>query len=174
MKNCWGWKYSLQYWISFRQPYSFFATRWYFIGVVLRKKGHWCEHVSAWIRVNWFGPWVSQSFLTLGKELNKFFKFFFSFFRAFIASNVDICRSDSWYCLDNSFHDYDHFILCQNASLLLSIGFFKQTQTVRYWKVRFFKRTKKGDMFMQGVSSLSSDVAFFKNCRRLVCKTATH
>ena len=37
----------------------------------------------------------------------------------------------------------------------------------------FFKRTKKGDMFMQGVSSLSSDVAFFKNCRRLVCKTAT-
>ena len=57
---------------------------------------------------------------------------FFSFFRAFIASNVDICRSDSWYCLDNSFHDYDHFILCQNASLLLSIGFFKQTQTVRY------------------------------------------
>ena len=71
-------------------------------------------------------------FLTFGKELNKFFKFFFSFFRAFIASNVDICRSDSWYCLDNSFHDYDHFILCQNASLLLSIGFFKQTQTVRY------------------------------------------
>ena len=106
--------------------------------LVWGKKGHWSEHVSAWIRVNWFGPWVSQSFLTFGKELNKFYKCFFSFCRAFITSNVDICRSDSWYCLDNSFHDYDHFILCQNASLLLSIGFFKQTQTVRYWKVRFF------------------------------------
>ena len=132
-----------------------------------------CTYMSMLQNVNVFqSQQFIKQFLTLGKELNKFYKFF-SFFRAFIASNVDICRSDSWYCLDNSFHDYDHFILCQNASLLLSIGFFKQTQTVRYWKVRFFKRTKKGDMFMQGVSSLSSDVSFFKNCRRLVCKTAT-
>ena len=84
------------------------------------------------------------------------------FFRAFITSNVDICRSDSWYCLDNSFHDYDHFILCQNASLLLSFGFFKQTQTVRYWKVRFFKRTKKGWNVYAGCLKLIKWCGIFK------------
>ena len=137
------------------------------------KKRVWLSKTNSVLEWTFSVSAIFQTIFDLWKGIEQVLQVFFSFFRAFIASNVDICRSDSWYCLDNSFHDYDHFILCQNASLLLSIGFFKQTQTVRYWKVRFFKRTKKGHMFMQGVSSLSSDVAFFKNCRRLICKTAT-